>query len=246
MGGKIGAISGDLLKYIRERQHGGWFNSQNLHEMMGLKRCAVEFKYRIAVLSLWYDQKGKAKIAGSLSLIRSKCLSTLEEGSKYLSVSHAVQNLNLTDCKFEALGTNLTYVVLLNSRRSNVSFHFGIHHEVMKWENLALSSVGFDFTAKWLQFFLPCNSHPGEVGESEVGKLRGFLHVMWFYLFFMLVTDSFGSFMCCSSILFVFLFILSFEDHPSFKRTYSDWLPLWPAGWSQWPAAVVGQEAATP
>lgn len=109
----------------------------------------------VAVLSLWYDQKGKAKIAGSLSLIRSKCLATLEEGSKYLSVSHAVQNLNLTDCKFEALGTNLTYVVLLNSRRSNVSFHFGIHLEVMKWENLALSSMGFDFTAKWLQFFYP-------------------------------------------------------------------------------------------
>lgn len=83
MGGKIGAISGDLLKYIRERQHGGWFNSQNLHKLMALKRCAVEFKYRIAVLSLRYDQKGKAKIAGSL--IRSKCLSTLEEGSKYLS-----------------------------------------------------------------------------------------------------------------------------------------------------------------
>lgn len=244
MGGKIGAISGDLLKYIRERQHGGWFNSQNLHELMGLKRCAVEFKYRIAVLSLWYDQKGKAKIAGSLSLIRSKCLSTLEEGSKYLSVSHAVQNLNLTDCKFEALGTNLTYVVLLNSRRSNVSFHFGIHHEVMKWENLALSSVGFDFTAKWLQFFYPVIVT--QVRWASLKWENYGVSFMWFYLFFMLVTDSFGSFMCCSSILFVFLFILSFEDHPSFKRTYSDWLPLWPAGWSQWPAAVVGQEASTP
>lgn len=100
-------------------------------------------------------------------------MSTLEEGSKYLSVSHAVQNLNLTDCKFEALGTNLTYVVLLNSRRSNVSFHFGIHHEVMKWENLALMT-----NDKMTSIFLPCTSHPGEVGESEVGKLRGFLNVM--------------------------------------------------------------------